>query len=62
MHQELLVRGEHVTDIALMSVNGLLDVRTSAGTTDGDTFYDFVQKNILFLNSCHSMESINGVR
>ena len=46
-HQTLLVRGEHVTGIAFMSVNGLLDVKISRGSTDGDVFYEFVQKHLL---------------
>ena len=33
--------------LAFMSVNGLLDVSIVKGTTDGDTFYDFVQKQLL---------------
>ena len=46
-YNTLLVRGERVSGLALMSVNGLLDVRTVKGTTDGDTFYDFVQKYLI---------------
>ena len=43
----MLVRGENVSGLAFMSVNGLLDVSVVKGTTDGDTFYDFVQKHLL---------------
>ena len=43
----LLVRGEHVSGIALISVNGLLDVDVVKGSVDGDKFYDFVQKHLL---------------
>ena len=43
----LLVRGERVSAIACISVAGLLDVKTVRGTTDGDTFYDFVQTHLL---------------
>lgn len=46
-HNTLLVRGERVSGLAFMSVNGLLDVSIVKGTTDGDTFYDFVQKQLL---------------
>ena len=42
----LLVR-ERVSGLAFMSVNGLLDVSIVKGITDGDTFYDFVQKRLL---------------
>ena len=47
MHQKCLVRGEHVTAIAIISVDGILDVKTSTGTTDGDAFYTFVQTHLL---------------
>ena len=30
-----------------MSSNGLLDVKTVKGTTDGDAFYDFVQTHLI---------------
>ena len=33
--------------LAFMSVNGLFDVSIVKGTTDGDTFYDFVQEHLL---------------
>jgi len=46
-HNTLLVRGEHVSGLAFMSVNGLLDVSIVKGTTDGDSFYDFVQIQLL---------------
>lgn len=39
-----LVRGEHVSGIAMISVSGLLDVSVVKSTVDGDKFYDFVQK------------------
>lgn len=42
-----MVRGERVSAIACISVAGLLDVKTVRGTTDGDTFYDFVQTHLL---------------
>ena len=41
---QLLVRGERVSALAIISVNGLLDVK---GTTNGDTFYDFIQEKLL---------------
>ena len=44
---QLLVRGERVSVLAIISVNGLLDVKVVRGTTNGDTFYDFIQENLL---------------
>lgn len=44
---ELLVRGERVSAVACMSSAGLLDVKTVRETTNGDTFYDFVQTHLL---------------
>ena len=44
---QLLVRGERVSALAIISVNGLLDVKVVRGTTNGDTFYDFIQENLL---------------
>ena len=43
----LLVRGERVSGIAIMSISGIIDVNVSKGTTNGDVFYDFVQKILL---------------
>lgn len=43
----LLVRGERVSAIAFMSVNGLLDVKVFTGTSDGDLFYDFLHTHLL---------------
>lgn len=39
----LLIRGE-ISAIAGISVNGLLDVMTTKGTIDGETFYNYVNK------------------
>ena len=44
---QLLVRGERVSALAIISTNGLLDVKVVRGTTNGDTFYDFIQENLL---------------
>lgn len=44
---QVLVRGERVSAIACLSVAGILDVQTVRGTTDGDTFYSFVQTHLL---------------
>ncbi|SMN02410.1 Mobile element protein [uncultured Candidatus Thioglobus sp.] len=43
----LLVRGEHVSGIGIISVNGLLDVYVTKGPVDGDKFYDFALKYLL---------------
>ena len=40
----LLVRGERVSAISCMSVNGILDDK---GTSNGDVFYDFVQTHLI---------------
>lgn len=45
--QQLLIRGERVSAIACISVAGLLDVKMSRGTTDGDDFYYFIQTHLL---------------
>ncbi len=54
---ELLIRGEHVSAIALMSVQGLLDCKLVHGPVDGDAFYDFVHTHLLPLlqpyNGCN---------
>lgn len=55
-YDTLLVRGEHVTGIALMSACGLLDVSVTKGTTDGDSFFDFVERHLL-----PQLQPFNGV-
>ena len=44
---KFVVRGERVSAIACISTAGLLDVMTVKGTTDGDTFYHFIQTYLL---------------
>ena len=46
-NHSLLIRGERVSAVACMSVNGILDVKTVRGTSDRDTFYSFVQTYLL---------------
>ncbi len=46
-NHSLLVRGERISAIACMSVNGILDVKTVGRTSNGDTFYDFVSTYLL---------------
>ena len=45
----LFVRGKRISAVACMSCTGLLDVIMVRGTTDGDTFYSFVQTHIYCL-------------
>ena len=54
--QAMLVRGEHLSGMAVMSVHGLLDVRVTKGGTNGDDFYDFIQDHVL----CH-LQPFNGI-
>ena len=42
-----LARGERMSAIAVMSTEGILDVKISQGTTNGSDFYDFVEKPLL---------------
>ena len=42
-----LVRGSRVSAIAAMSTEGILDVKISQGTNNGDTFYNFVETILL---------------
>ena len=54
--QAMLVRGEHLSGMAVMSVHGLLDVRVKKGGTNGDDFYDFIQDHVL----CQ-LQPFNGI-
>ena len=45
--QKLLVRGERISAIAFMSVNGFLDCHTVRGTANADVFQKFVAKTLL---------------
>ena len=47
LNHSFLIRGERIPAIACISLHGLLDVKTVKGTSSGDTFYDFVQENLL---------------
>lgn len=44
---KLLVRGEHITAIAAISMGGMEALRIVKGSVDGDVFYDFVCEDIL---------------
>ena len=50
----LLVRGERISGIVAMTVNGILDLQIVRGSVDGEIFMDFVQR-LLLPNSCLSM-------
>ena len=45
--QSLLVRGERTSAVALMSTRGILDVQLMEGTTNGDTFYQYILEYLL---------------
>ena len=47
INNSLLYRGERVSAIACMSVCGIIDIKTVSGTSNGDTFYDFVQTHLI---------------
>ena len=57
VNHSLLVRGECVSAVAVISVCGLLDICTVMGSTNSDTFYDFVEKHLPIL--CHLMVLIH---
>ena len=44
---KLLVRGEHLSTIACISMQGVLECTTVANSVDGDTFHSFVQSKLL---------------
>ncbi len=47
---KLLVRGERVSAIAAMSINGIVDlkiVRGLRGSVNGDVYVDFIEKQLL---------------
>ena len=44
--QTLLVRGERTSAVA-MSTRAILDVHIAKGTTNGDTFYEFILKHLI---------------
>ena len=44
--QKLLVRGEHISAIAAMSMKGIIALKVVYGGVDGDAFYDFACKLI----------------
>ena len=53
--QKLLVRGEHVSAIAEMSMNGIIGLKIVRGGVNADHFYDFVCTSLL-----HHLMPYNG--
>lgn len=47
VNSTLLFRGERISAIACMSINGLIDVTMSRESSTGDVFYDFVQTHLI---------------
>ena len=45
--QTLLVRGEHVSAMCMMSFEGILSCRIARGGVDGDKFVEFVEKALM---------------
>jgi len=46
-HPKTIGEGERVSAIACMSVQGILDVKVVKGTSNSDTFYDFLHTHLL---------------
>ena len=42
--QKLVVRGERISVIVAMTVNGILDLQIVRGSVNGDVFMDFVER------------------
>ena len=47
MAKRLLVRGERVSAIAAISIDGILDYNFVRGTNNGETFQEFIEKDLL---------------
>lgn len=45
--QKLFVRGEHVSAIAAMSMEGIIGLKIVRGGVDGDAFYDFACSSLM---------------
>lgn len=45
--QKLLLRGEHVSAIAAMSMEGIIALKMVRGGVDGDAFYEFASESLL---------------
>lgn len=44
---KMLIRGERISVIGIMTVNDILDMHIVHGSADGDVFLDFVEKCLL---------------
>ena len=44
---KLLIRGQHLSTIACISMEGILEYKTVQTSVDGDTFYEFVSVQLL---------------
>ena len=68
--QKLLVRGEHLSCIVAMSIEGIVAIKVARGSVDGDGFYDFVCTllgklmpfNSMNPNSAHSRQLLGASR
>ena len=58
--QKLLVRGEHVSAIAAMSMNGIIGLKIVRGGVNADHVYDFVCTSY-FITSCLTMALMTTV-
>lgn len=45
--QKILIRGQHLSSLAIMSTAGVLDCQVVTGGVTGDVFYQFVQQSIV---------------
>lgn len=45
--EKLLLKGKHYTAIGIMCIDGMLDVYTTDGTVNGETFCTFIERNLL---------------
>ena len=54
--ESFLVRGKRMSAIAMISINGLLDVSIQDGTNSGESFYSFAEKFLL-----PQLQQFNGI-
>ncbi len=54
--ESLFVRGERMTAIAIISMDGVLDLLIRAGTTNGEVFHEFTAKYLL-----PQLQPFNGI-
>ena len=45
--QKLLVRGERISVIAAMTINGVIDLKVVRGTVTGDIYRNFIERQLL---------------